>query len=88
MTDPKHFVVLKIGIYIQDVRGPYTSLGDATQAADGFAASDVDDHHVWTVWKLTEEGIGKYHEFGTMFSELFEYNETQCLYSTGKEKAP
>lgn len=51
------YIVLKHGVYIQEVYGPF-SLEDALETAQTLAFEDDDGYHEWEVHLLTPQGIG------------------------------
>jgi hypothetical protein len=58
------YVVVKDGVYIQEVYGPFDALGQATDKCEKLAKEDEDDYHLWLVCELNSEtGLG-----GTLFS--------------------
>lgn len=55
------YMVLKWGVYIQDIFGPYKSKAEAIENADRLASEDIDSYHYWYVRELSPKGlIGKW----------------------------
>lgn len=52
------YAVVKQGVYIHDVFGPYTRLDAARIKAQHMAVADDDSHHSWDVRELTHQGLG------------------------------
>ena len=52
------YVVVKRGIYIRGVFGPYSEKSEAFAACEALALADVDLHHDWCVEELTPDGLG------------------------------
>lgn len=55
---PVTFVVIRQGIDIQGVFGPYPNKKAATAAARDKASRDIDNYHMWQVQPLTPDGLG------------------------------
>ena len=51
------FVVVKQGVYIQDVYGPFYTERSARIFAQDAAMHDDDSYHGWDVYLLTEDGL-------------------------------
>lgn len=56
------FVVVKHGIYMHDVCGPFDTFDEAKERADALARADKDSYHEYCVWPLTKEGISGQRE--------------------------
>ena len=52
------WLVLRQGIYTQDVYGPFESEEDAREHAKKKASFDVDSYHEWRPCQVTAEGLG------------------------------
>lgn len=55
------YVVVKQGVYIQGVYGPYSLWTKARLAAQELARADSDAYHDWTVMQLTPQGLQEPH---------------------------
>jgi len=53
------YVVTKVGVYLQDVFGPFESEGTAKVQAQLLAMDDIDDYHDWDVCFLGATGLGR-----------------------------
>ena len=53
---PRDYVVLKRGVYIHDVYGPFI-LERAKLEAKQLAENDKDGYYTWEVWKTSSTGI-------------------------------
>ncbi len=60
------YIIVKQGVYIQGVYGPFQDgrfskgLEDAKKAANKLAASEPDDYHTFDVYELRKKGLGKH----------------------------
>ena len=52
-----NFVVVKQGVYMQGIYGPYDSVEAAKWEARKRAEEDEDHYHTWEVRELTPEGL-------------------------------
>jgi hypothetical protein len=51
------YVVIKRGVYMQDVYGPYHCSAGAAFAACALADADIDNYHFYEVHEVTHEGL-------------------------------
>ncbi len=51
------YIVVKRGVYIQDIFGPFEHLDIARGFAAGKASTDKDSYHDWLVFVLSDEGL-------------------------------
>lgn len=56
------FVVVKMGVYMQNVYGPFATPASARGIAVGLALSDHDNYHEYSVRRLTR-GVLHDHEY-------------------------
>lgn len=52
------YVVVKAGVYIQGVYGPFSNELKAKTAAQELALADCDGYHDWQVSTLAKDGLG------------------------------
>jgi len=62
------YIVIKQGVYIQGVYGPFSNSMDASGYAELQADSDVDNYHEWTVHEFktpeTDDSMSEYGSWG------------------------
>jgi hypothetical protein len=56
-SDMGIFVVVKWGVYMQEIYGPYDDKYIARQAAIRLAKADEDSYHKWRVHQLSRDGL-------------------------------
>ena len=80
------WVVAMVGVYLQNVRGPYASFEEARVAAQTLALADVDDYHDWAPTTLSLNGLAdtqrcsfkgppKLNQNGGDYREATEFNK-------------
>ena len=59
------YIVVKSGVYIQNIYGPFSKVADARRAGNRLAKREGGDYHTFSVRRLLKgEGI-RTHVFGT-----------------------
>lgn len=81
---PAQYIVVRQGVYVQGVHGPWPTVLEARAAAQSLAQADEDSYHSWDVIALRRDGLGDEVVYGS-YRKMSERLHAEILHDMALE---